>query len=309
MLTFASAPSLAEPYPSRPIRLVVGQPPGGHSDALGRMVAQRFSEILKQPVVVENRAGASGTIAAEAVARAPADGYTLLFAGSNNLSLAALTIGDLRYDPLDFAPVGMIGRVSYGLAVNAKLPIASMTDLVRYARANPRRLNYGSGGVTSTSRLAFELLKKSANIEVEHIPLRGSALAVGEITSGRIDLLLVDISVLMPHVHSGALRLIAGARPLRGAADVRTFAEQGYPEVALEPWYGIFAPAGTPAEIIATLNQTLVQMLRTPEIRQRFDRLDFLPLESTPDELGAILRAEMKTFGPLVERIKVNPQP
>jgi tripartite-type tricarboxylate transporter receptor subunit TctC len=310
-VALASTPSLAQTYPSRPLRLLVGQAPGGQSDVLGRVVAQRFAEILKQPVVVENRLGASGTIAGEIVARAPADGYTLLFAGSYNLGLAAAVMKDLRYDPLEFAPVGTIGRVSYGLAVNAKLPIATIADLVRHARANPGRLNYGSGGVTSTSSFLFELLKNAANVDIVHIPYKGSAPAVNEITSGRIDLVFTDTMLLMPFVNSGSLRLIAvaGAKRLRDAADVQTVGEQGYPELAVEPWYGIVAPGGTPPEIIAKLNETLIQTLRMPETRHLFDRLAFVPLEGTPEELGTIIRTEVKTFEALAERIRSKPQP
>jgi tripartite-type tricarboxylate transporter receptor subunit TctC len=310
-IAIASTPSAGESYPSRPLRLVVGQSPGGYSDVLGRMIAQRFSEILNQPVVVENRGGASGTIAAESVARAPGDGYTLLFAGSSNLALAPTLMKDLRYDPLELAPVGTIGRVSFGLAVNPKLPIASIADLVRYARAHPGRLNYGSAGVTSTAHMIFELLKKAAGIDIVHVPYRNAPGAVQEVATGRIDMVLTDVALLMPLVNNGSLRLIAVASPKRSreAPDVATVAEQGYPELALEPWYGIVAPAGTPDEIIAKLSETLIATLRTPEVRERIDRLGIVPLERTPDELKALIRTEMKAFGALTERLEVNKQP
>lgn len=310
-LVAMSSASLAELYPARPLRLIVGQPPGGHSDALGRIVAQRFSEILKQPVVVENRGGAGGTIGAEMAARAPADGYTMLFAGSNNLGLASATMKDLRYTPLDFAPVGTIARVSYGLAVNAKYPIATIGDLVAYCRAHPGKLNYASTGVASTSSLVFELLKRAADVDIVHIPYKGSAIAVNELVSGRIDMMFTDLSALIPLAGSGSVRLIAVAGDKRSsaAADVPTVAEQGYPELAMEPWYGVVVPAGTPADIVAKLNDTLIQTLRTPEIRQRFDRLGYVPLESTAEELGAVIRTEMKTFEALLERLKITPQP
>ena len=305
-----SLPALAQPYPTRPIRLIVGQAPGGHSDVIGRIIAQRLTEILKQPVAVENRGGAGGTIGAEAVARAPADGYTLLFAASSNLGLATAVIKDLRYSPLDFAPIGSIARVSYGMVVRSKLPVATIADLVRYARAHPGELNYGSSGVASMSSLLFELLKRAANIDIVHIPYKGSGVAVTEIAGGRIDMMFTDLAGLMPQVSNGSLRLIAvsGLKRISVAPEVLTVTEQGYPDLAIEPWYGLVAPVGTPADIIAKLSDALTEAVRTPEVRQRFDRLGFVPLESTPEQLGVVIRTEMKTFEELIERTRINPQ-
>ena len=305
-----SLPALAQPYPTRPIRLIVGQAPGGHSDVIGRIIAQRLTEILKQPVAVENRGGAGGTIGAEAVARAPADGYTLLFAASSNLGLATAVIKDLRYSPLDFAPIGSIARVSYGMVVRSKLPVATIADLVRYARAHPGELNYGSSGVASMSSLLFELLKRAANIDIVHIPYKGSGVAVTEIAGGRIDMMFTDLAGLMPQVSNGSLRLIAvsGLKRISVAPEVLTVTEQGYPDLAIEPWYGLGAPVGTPADIIAKLSDALTEAVRTPEVRQRFDRLGFVPLESTPEQLGVVIRTEMKTFEELIERTRINPQ-
>ena len=305
-----SFPALAQPYPARPIRLVIGQAPGGHSDVIGRIIAQRLTEVLKQPVAVENRGGAGGTIGAEAVARAPADGYTLLFAASSNLGLATAVMKDLRYSPLDFAPIGSIARVSYGMVVRSKLPVATIADLVRYARAHPGELNYGSSGVASMSSLLFELLKRAANIDIVHIPYKGSGVAVTEIAGGRIDMMFTDLAGLMPQVSNGSLRLIAvsGLKRNSVAPEVLTVTEQGYPDLAIEPWYGLVAPVGTPADIIAKLSDALTEAVRTPEVRQRFDRLGFVPLESTPEQLGVVIRTEIKTFEELIERTRINPQ-
>jgi tripartite-type tricarboxylate transporter receptor subunit TctC len=296
----ASAPAQAQapPYPSRPLRLIVPQPAGGHSDILGRIVAERFAELLGQPVIVENRSGAGGTIGAEAGARSAADGYTLLFAGSNVLGSAEVVVKDLRYGVRDFATVGTIARVSYGLAIHPRIPATSIAALIDYARAHPGELNYASSGVASTSSLAFELLRRTAKIDIVQIPFKGSAFAVNELVTGRVDMMFTDLAQLVPLANRGAVRLIAVAGGARSsaAADVRTVAEQGYPELAIEPWYGIVVPAGTPALIVGMLARTLLQTLRTPQVRQRFEQLGYWPLESSPEEFDALIRAEMKTF-------------
>jgi len=294
----ASAQAQSQPYPARSLRLIVPQAPGGHSDTLGRIVAERFSELLAQPVIVENRGGAGGTIGAEAGARAAADGYTLLFAGSNVLGRAEVVMKDLRYGVRDFATVGTIARVSYGLAIHPRIPATSIAALIDYARAHPGELNYASSGVSSASSLAFELLRQTAKIDIVHIPFRGLAPAVNELVSGRVDMMFTDLAQLVPLANRGAVRLIAVAGSARSsaAADVRTVAEQGYPELAIEPWYGIVVPAGTPAPIVGTLARTLLQTLRTPQVRQRFEQLGYGPLESSPEEFDALIRAETKTF-------------
>ena len=303
-------PAQAQPYPTKPVHLIIPQPPGGHSDVLGRIIAERFVEILKQPVVVENRGGAGGTIAAETVARAAADGQTLLFAGSNNLTLASILRKDLRYGVRDFAPVGTIARVSYGLAVHPRLPVRTIAELVDYARAHPGELNYASTGMASTSNVIFELLKGAAAIDIVHIPFKGSASAVNELLGGRIDMMFNDLGALMPLAQRGSVRLIAVAGLARSARapEVATVTEQGYAELAIEPWYGIFVPAGTPPDIVALLNGALRQALRTPEIVKRFDQLGFTAIETTPEELQDMIRAELRTFGALIEKSAIDPE-
>ena len=300
----------AEPYPARPLRFVVPQAPGGHSDVLVRIVAERLSDILKQPVVVENRGGAGGTIAAEAVARSAPDGHTLLLAGSNTLTLAPLLIKDLRYRARDLAPVGTIARVSYAFAVHPRLPARNIAELVAYARAHPGDLNYASTGVASTSNLIFELLKRSASIDIVQIPFKGSAIAANELVSGRIDMMLGDLAALAPLAERGSLRLIAvaGAARAPGAPDVATVAEQGYPELAIEPWYGVVVPAGTPQPVVAVLSDALRQVLRMPDVRARFDRLGFVPVEMMPEQLRALIDGETVTYRALVERAEIDPQ-
>jgi tripartite-type tricarboxylate transporter receptor subunit TctC len=303
LLHLVVAPVFAQTWPTRPLHLIVGQAPGGHSDVIARIVAQRFSELLRQPVVVENRGGAGGTIGADAVARAPADGYTLLFAGSNNFGIAWATMKDLRYTIRDFVPVGTIARVSYGLAVHPRIPARTIAEFVAFARAHPGQLNYGSSGAASTSNLLFALLCRDASIDVVHVPYRGSAITLNELVAGRVDAIFTDLAALVPLERSGQLRIIAvvGARS-NMVPDVRTATEQGYPNLAMEPWYGIAAPADTPRAIVAKLAATLRATLETPEVRQRFARSGYAPLETSSEGLAKLIATETATFKALVDQ-------
>jgi len=296
------AQSHGEPYPTRPIRLLIGQAPGGHSDVLGRIIAQRLAMTLRQPVVVENRGGAGGTIAAEAVARSAADGYTLLFAGSNNLGLALLVDKELRYAAQDFASIGAIARVSYGLAVNSAIPATSVAELVTFARANPGKLNYATSGAASMSSLGFEMLKRAAAIDIVAVPYKGSGAAVNDFLSGHVHMMFTDLSMLATLASTGSVRLIAvsGSKRSAMAPDVATVAEQGHPELAIEPWYGLVAPAGTPADIVAKLNEALRDCLRAPEVRGQFERLGYVPIESSAEQLDAMIEQETKSFRAVV---------
>ena len=252
------ASGYAQTYPTKPIKLVVGQAPGGHSDVIGRIVAQKLAEILKQSVVIENRGGAGGTIGAELVARAPRDGYTLLLGGAGNLAIAIALSGVARYDPTrDFVPIGGAATVPYALAVSARLPVTTVSELVAYARAQPGRLTYGSSGVGSTSNLAVEWLKSAAGVDIVHVPYRGLAPAVMALLSGEIDIVIADLSLLTPHANAGTLRLLAatGARRAFAAPHLPTIAEQGIPGFAIEAWSGIVAPAGYAARDYRKIEQ------------------------------------------------------
>ena len=317
VLAFASAllPSengFAQAYPSRPIKLVVGQAAGGHGDIIGRTIGPKLAEILKQPVVIENRGGAGGTIGAEMVARAPHDGYTLLLGGSSNLAIVAALAGEARYDTTrDFVPIGGAAIVPYGLAVSPSVPATTVSELVAYARAHPGRLTYGSSGVGSTSSLAVEWLKSAAGIDIVHVPYRGLAPAVTALLSGEIDLVVADLSLLTSHAKAGTLRLLAsaGAQRASAAPGLPTVAEQGIPGFAIEAWSGIVAPAGTPPEVVAKLSSGLSQALLAPEVRQRFEEFGYEPIVDTPAQFGALIRSDIERYTTLIKRagIRVDP--
>ena len=293
----------AESYPSRPIRLVVAQAPGGQNDAIARMLTQQLSDILKQPVVIENRGGVGGTIGADFVAKAPADGYTLLVGGSNNLAIAVAVHPALPYDPArDFVPVRGIAQVPYALAVNAKMPVASVRELVAYARAHPGQLTYGSGGNGSTSGLAAELFKSMAGVDIVQVPYKGSAPAVADLVSGHVSMMFADLALVLPHAKAGTLRLLAAAGEARapGAPGLATVAEQGYPGYGISAWYAVVAPAATPAAVIAKLDEALAQTVRSDELRQRLLQQGYEPIDAPPPVIGAMIRSDIAKFATLV---------
>ena len=301
----AAQEAMAQAYPSKPIKLIVALSPGGQNDTIARIFARTLSEIVKQPVVVENHAGAGGTIGADLVAKAPADGYTLLLGGAFNLSLAPALLRQLAYDPArDFAPIGGLARVPYACAVRADLPVHSLSELIASARANPGRLTYGSSGVGSNSSLAVELLKASAGVDILHVPYNGSALAVTALIARQIDMVCMDLALLAPHAEAGKLRLLASVGTKRPAnwPDLSTAAEQGLPALVLEPWYGVVAPAGITPEVREKLASALGRAVRTRELRQRFEQQGYeVIVEDSPDSFGALMRSETAKYARIIE--------
>ncbi len=304
--------AIAEPYPSKPIKLVVAQAPGAQNDVLARLLGHRLTELWKEPAIVEYHGGAGGTIGADLVAKAPADGYTVLVGGLNNLAVAAALVKDLRYDPIrDFAPIGGMARVPYALAVNRSVPATTLPELIAYASAHPGRLTYGSGGTGSSSSLGAELLKSMAGLDIVHVPYRGAAPSIMALVSGEIDMMFADLALLAPHAKAGTLRLIAAAGAARAssAPDLPTVAEQGLPGFAIEPWYGLVAPTGTPPDVVAKLADGLHETLRTPEIRQRLGQLGYEPMVDTPAQFGALIRSETEKYAALIKRAGIGGEP
>lgn len=302
-LAFLVEASLAQPFPSRPIRIVTGQAAGGHTDALARAIATGMSEVLKQPVVVENRGGAGGTIAAEMVARSQADGHTLLLAGSSNLGLGLLVNRHARYDASSFDSIGGIARVPYAIAVHASVPARTVGDLVAYARKNPGKLNFVTSGPGSTSSLGLAMLKRTSGVDMVAVAYKGSGTAVNDFLGGQVQVMFTDLSLLSSLASSGVVRVLAVAshRRVATAPSVPTVEEEGYAELVMEPWYGLVAPAGTPVQTIAMLAASVRESLRGADVRAQFERLGYASLEGTPEELDAIIEHEVRTFQPVVE--------
>jgi len=299
----------ADTYPARPIRLIVAQAPGAQNDAIARMLTPGLSDILKQPVVIENRGGVGGSIGADVVAKAAPDGYTLLLGGSNNLAIAVALHRSLPYDPVrDFAPIAGVAQVPYALAVNAKVPADSLAELVAYARQHPGRLSYASGGIGSTSGLAAELFKSMAGVDIVQVPYKGSAPAVADLVKGQVDIMFADLALVQPHARAGTLRLLASAGEKRApnAPELPTLAERGYPGFAMSAWYAIVAPAATPATVIAKLDDALAQTLHSEELRQRLLQQGYEPIDAPAHVISAMIREDIGKFTTLVKRAGIK---
>jgi tripartite-type tricarboxylate transporter receptor subunit TctC len=292
-------------YPSRPIRILVGQQPGTPSDIIARLVAEKLTGLWTQSVVVENQPGASGTIGAELASKAPANGYTLLVASHSNLVLAKVAGNNLRYDPvLDFAPIGRVAYVPFVLAVNQKVPANSISELVALAKAHPGQLSYATAGSGTMSQLGIELLKAATGVDLLAVHYRGASSALVDVIAGRVDMMLVDYAILAPHVRSGALRVLGSGGRLRATAapDVPTIAEQGIPGFAVNTWYGLVAPAKTPPEILLQLTEALSEIRRMPDVRTRLDQLGYDPIEDSPAQFRVLIGSEIEKYSELVRR-------
>jgi tripartite-type tricarboxylate transporter receptor subunit TctC len=280
-------------------------------DTLGRIVAKGLSDHFATPCFVENRGGAGGTIGAETVAKSLPDGQTLLLAGSNNLVVAALVRSDLPYSPQsDFAPISLVASVPYAVAVHSGVPARSLRDLISHAAAQPGKLTYGSSGNGSMSSLAMELLASAADVNIVHVPYKGSAPAVTDLLRGHIDVVITDLALLAPHAKAGSVRLLAttGNARMETAPDLPTVAEQGYPGYQVEPWYGIVAPAATPASILARLNSAVALALESAEARARFRELGYKPLGGKPEDLANAIRTDSRRYARVLKHSGTSAQ-
>ena len=304
LLSVAAASVLAQGYPDKPLKLVVPFPPGGPTDIVGRLVAQKLAEGIGQPVVVENRPGAGGTVGSTAVARAPADGYTLLYGSSSTLASAPSLYRDLAYDPRTaFAPISLVSRGPIIAAVNAQLPAKTLKDFIALAKSSPGRINYGSAGSGTPPHLAAELFKTVAGVDLVHVPYKGGGPAVSDLAGGQVQVIFEGLPTLLPHIKSGKVRALAitGAKRDPALPEVPTFAEAGLPGYDANFWNGLVAPAGTPAEVIARLNSVLVQALATPEVHAALVRLGLEAAGTTPQQFGDFIAAEIDKWARVVK--------
>ncbi|MDB5809645.1 MAG: hypothetical protein JWN94_1767 [Betaproteobacteria bacterium] len=295
----------ASKYPTRLIRMTVGFTAGGAVDVSGRVIAQRLSEALGQSVIIDNRPGADGIIAAELVAKSPPDGYTLSYVSSGHTMNPPFRT-KMPYHPLkDFAPVSMVAVGAQTLVVNPSLPARNVKELVALARTRPHQINFASSGAFGPTHLAGELLKSLAGIDIVHVPYKGGGLAVNDVIAGQCEMTFIGAPVSLPHVRTGRLRLLAvtTAKRMSTLPDVPTVAESGYPDFDVVASYSVLAPTGTPAAIVSRLSGELAKIAGQRDIREKLATLGIEPVGSTPEQLTATMQAELARWTKLAQSL------
>jgi tripartite-type tricarboxylate transporter receptor subunit TctC len=299
----AFSPALAQTYPSKAVRIVVGFPPGGATDVVARTISQKLSESLGQPVIVDNRAGAASNIGAEHVATSAKDGHTL-FMGTVSTSINPSLYTKLPYDPLrDFAPVSQVTSTPFMFVVHPSLPVRSVKEFISLARARPGELNYGSAGSGSGAHLFVEMFASMTRVKLQHVPYKGAAPATTATLSGETIFMFDNIVTTLPLARAGRLRALGVTTATRSAAapEMPTIAETGVPGYDANAWFGLFAPAGTPPAVINRLNAEIVKILKLPDTRERFLALGAEPVGSTAGEFGAFFKNEVAKWAKVVK--------
>jgi tripartite-type tricarboxylate transporter receptor subunit TctC len=304
LVLFAAQTALAQSgYPNRPVKIVVGFTPGTAPDLAARILADRFSEVLGSPFVVENVPGAGSNIATDHVAKAPADGYTLLMGGNSSLVVNPSLYETLPFDPVkDFAPISQIFIAANVLAVPSALPVKTVAELVALAKANPGKLSYGHAGVGTSQHLGAELFKYMAHVDIASVPYRGTTALMPDLLANRITMSFANISNVIPLAREGKLRALAITSIKRSALapDLPTMAESGYPGFEAVPWFGLLAPAGTPKDVLDKLHTETVKALAMPQVRKKFDELGLEPVGNTPAEFAAVIRKETPEWAKVI---------
>lgn len=304
-----TANAAAQQYPAKAIRIIVPFAPAGPNDILGRLVGQKLTQQLGQPVVVENRGGAGGTVGLEYAARLPADGYAIAMGGSSNLAVAPSLYRKLSYDPQkDFSPIINVAHVPYALAVNPTVPARNAKELIAIAYRKKDNLSYGSSGAGAMSNLAAELLKSMAKVEIVHVSYKGTAPALTDVIAGNIDMMLADLSLIQPHVAAGRLRVlgVTGARRLASAPNLPTINETGLKGYVIEPWFGLVGPAGMPRNIVGLLNTAVAASLKAPDVVQRLGALGYEPIGGTPEQFAATITADIANYAKIVKAAGIS---
>jgi tripartite-type tricarboxylate transporter receptor subunit TctC len=307
-VAFAAVPAMAQDYPTRPVTIVVGYTPGATSDLLARTVAERLNAAWGQSVIVDNRSGVGGNIAAAYVARAPADGYTLMVGTDAIMTSNVFLYKNTPFDPVkDFAPIANAGANIICLAVHVDLPVNSVAELIGYAKAHPGQLQYGSSGIGSPHHLAGELLRQKTGIDIVHVPYRGGGATINDLLGGHIKVAFLSLSTAVPHLGSGKIKIVAVVEKARYAAmpDIPTVGETvaGF---EMSSWVAFFAPAATPAPLVARLNEAMVKVLTTDAVKEKLATLGLAVAPSTQAELAAIIREGLAVRGQLVKAANIQ---
>ncbi len=310
-LAGAATLALAQNYPNKPIRIVVPYPAGGPIDMTTRPLAQKLTDAMGNPVVVDNRGGANGMIGTDNVAKSPADGYSLVVASGGGFAIGPHVYAKQPFDVFrDFAPVSLFVTMPELLAVHPSLPVKSVKELVALAKQRPNQLNFGSSGTGSTPHLAGELLKSAANIQMVHVPYKGMGPATMDLIAGQLQLVFADLPVLMQQVKGDKLRALAVGTRQRSPSlpEVPTMSESGFPQVEAYNWYALYVPAATPKAIIARLNAEVVKVMNNPDVKSFNQSQGATAMSSTPEELGAIHKREYDKWGGVVQAAGIKPE-
>ncbi len=298
--------ALAQAYPSKPVRLVVPFPAGGPADIFGRGLAQGMSAELGQPVIVENIGGVGGVLGVDRVAKSAPDGYLLALNSASTVAIAPYSLAQLPYDvKQDLALITVVVRVPEVLAVHPSLPVNDVSQLISYARANPGKINFGSAGGGSITHLAGELLKAEAGVDMVHVAYKGAAPAVTDLVGGQVQMGIFDVPVLLGHIRAGRLKALAVTSASRASTlpEVPTTAEAGYPNVTSDNWYGLVAPAATPAAVQERIHGAAVAALRSPAIQEQYGKVSGVPSPGTPEDYARFLAAEQAKWSKVVRAI------
>lgn len=295
--------AVAQDFPNKPIRLIVPFPPGGPNDIIARVVSQRMSEIFKQPIVIENRSGQGGVTGTDAVAKSPPDGYTIAIASAGALAISP-SMEKVPYETLkDLQPITLVATVPEMLVVATSVPASNMKELVALANSQPGKLNFASSGPGSLPHLAGELFKLTAKIDIVHVPYRGAAPAVNDLLAQQVQMVFLDLPVLLPQIKAGKLKPIAVGAPQRvpSAPDVPTTAEAGMPNLLTENWYGMVAPAKTPANVVAALNRAAVEAMKDPAVVEKLSSQGAILGGDSPQHFAAFIDSETKKWAKVIK--------
>jgi tripartite-type tricarboxylate transporter receptor subunit TctC len=301
----------AQSYPNKTIRLLVGFPPGGGADFTARLMAMKLSETFGQQVVVDNRPGANAIIASELAAKSPADGYTLLNAVSASHAINPNFYAKLPYDAVkDFAPVTEVALTPLILVVPPSLPVSNVKELITLAKSRPGEINFASAGAGNVTHLAAELFKSMTGINIVHVPYKGSAPALVDLMAGQLSMYFDTMPSSLPHVRAGKLKALAvtSAKRSLAAPDIPTVAESGLPGYETSSWFGILAPAGTPAAVVSKLNHELVNIIRAPDTLERMKSQGLDPVGNSPEEFAAVIKGDIAKWGKVIKEAKITIQ-
>jgi tripartite-type tricarboxylate transporter receptor subunit TctC len=303
--------AFAQSYPSKPVKLVVGFPPGGPADIFGRAFAQALSASLGQTVIVENKSGVGGVLGTDAAAKATPDGYTLAFNNQGSVAMAPFAFSSMPFDPnKDLALITTVVKVPEVVVAHPSLAVSTLAELVAKAKANPGKINYGSAGAGGITHLAGELLKAEAGIDIVHVPYKGAAPAVADLLGGQVQMGIFDVPVVLPHIKSGRLKALAvtTAQKVPTLPEVPTTAEVGYPKVISDNWYGLVAAAGTPPEVLKRIHAAAMTALHSAALAEQFAKVGGVPAPSTPQEYATFLAAEQAKWGRIIKAIGFKEQ-